>query len=292
MGRIAPLKGLDMTLQPQAVPAPLNGNSTHQAFSATRTHSIGPVGAADRSKDSRKLYSRLIGGLFLAGFLVYGLGEGLVNSVVGHSGFLSTVSAHKTVLVLGAFLMLLNVGVDVGKGVLFFPILERHGKRTAVGYLATMIVEVVLLAVGVLSLLMIVPLAEQAAKAGPAGAGWAQALGSLAVQANTMAYQVAELSLAVGCVFLCWLLLRTRLIPRPLAILGLIGYPILAAGTIAELFGIHIGLLLTIPGGLFELALAFWLLIKGFNPQAYGQVSDNQVRDNRTPSAASSPATA
>jgi hypothetical protein len=95
------------------------------------------------------------------------------------------------------------------------------------------------------------------------------------------------MSLAVGCVFLCWLLLRTRLIPRPLVILGLIGYPILAAGTIAELFGIHIGLLLTIPGGLFELALAFWLLIKGFNPQAYGQ-----VRDNRTASETSSLATA
>jgi Domain of unknown function (DUF4386) len=276
-----------MTLQPQAVPAPLNGKPTHQTFPAERTSSISPVGAVDSSKDSRKLYSRLIGGLFLAGFLVYGLGSGLVNSVVGGSGFLSTVSTHKTVLIFGAFLMLLNVGVDVGKGVLFFPILERHGKRTALGYLAAMIVEVVLLAGGVLSLLMIVPLAEQAAKAVPAGAGWAQALGSLAVEANTMAYQVAEMSLAVGCVFLCWLLLRTGLIPRPLAILGLIGYPILAAGTIAELFGIHIGLLLTIPGGLFELALAFWLLIKGFNPQAYGQ-----VRDNRDRRAASAPATA
>ena len=87
--------------------------------------------------------------------------------------------------------------------------------------------------------------------------------------------------------FLCWLLLRTGLIPRPLAILGLIGYPILAAGTIAELFGIHIGLLLTIPGGLFELTLAFWLLIKGFNPQAYGQ-----VRDNLTAPSASAPVTA
>ncbi|HEY4574486.1 MAG TPA: DUF4386 family protein [Thermoanaerobaculia bacterium] len=95
------------------------------------------------------------------------------------------------------------------------------------------------------------------------------------------------MSLAVGGVFLCWLLLRTGLIPRPLAILGLIGYPILAAGTIAELFGIHIDLLLTIPGGLFELAPAFWLLIKGFNPQAYGQ-----VRDNRDRRAASAPATA
>jgi hypothetical protein len=63
------------------------------------------------------------------------------------------------------------------------------------------------------------------------------------------------------------------------------GYPILPAGTIAELFGIHIGLILTIPGGLFELALAFWLL-KGFNPQAYGQVRDNQVRRAAAPATA------
>jgi hypothetical protein len=42
-----------------------------------------------------------------------------------------------------------------------------------------------------------------------------------------------------------------------------IGYAIHVAGAIAEIFGIPISLLLLIPGGLFELALGFWLLIKG-----------------------------
>jgi hypothetical protein len=169
--------------------------------------------------------------------------------------------------------MLLNSVVDVGKGVLFFPILENHGKRTALAYLAAMIVEVVLLAVGVLGLLMIVPLAQQGVDAGQASAGWAKALGSLAVQWNTMAYQIAEMSLGLGGVFLCSLLFRTRLIPRLLAVWGLIGYAILMAGAIAEIFGIHIGLIFSIPGGLFELALGIWLLIKGFQPEAYGQDS-------------------
>jgi len=159
--------------------------------------------------------------------------------------------------------MLLNTGVDVGKGVLFFPILEKHSKRTALAYLATMIVEVVLLDVGVLALLLIVPLAQHAAEAG------AQTLGSILVQSNAMAYQIAEMSLGVGCVFLCLLLFRTRLIPRWLAISGLIGYPFLVAGTIAEIFGIHIGLYLTIPGFFFELVLPFWLFFKGFQPEAY-----------------------
>jgi hypothetical protein len=214
---------------------------------------------------SRMTDSRLIGALFLSGFLVYGVGFGLVKSVTGAPDFLSTVSAHRSILVFGAFLMLLNTVVDVGKGVLFFPILENHGKRTALGYLATMIVEVVLLDVGVLALLMIAPLSDQHG----VGAGVTKALGSLAIQANAMAYQVAEMSLAVGCVFLCVLLFRTRLIPRWLAISGLIGYPILMAGAIAEIFGIHIGVMLTIPGMFFELVLPFWLFSKGFQPEAY-----------------------
>src|SRR5437764_1137403 len=147
--------------------------------------------------------------------------------------------------------MLLNTLVDVAKGVLFFPILENHGKRTALGYLAAMIVEVVLLTVGVLALLMIVPLAQQAAGAGAASVGWANALGALAVQSNAMAYQVGEIALGVGAIFLCALLFRTRLVPRWLSISGLISYPVLIAGCIAEIFGVHIGTQLTIPGMFF-----------------------------------------
>ena len=124
------------------------------------TTSQTPVEAKAKPRDlagSRMMYSRMIGALFLLGFLFYGVGSGLATSLVGGSNFLSTIAASQTLLVIGAFLMFLNTGVDVGKGVLFFPILEKHSKRTALAYLATMIVEVVLLAIGVLALLLIVP---------------------------------------------------------------------------------------------------------------------------------------
>src|SRR5947208_8695260 len=223
---------------------------------------------------SRMTYSRFIGALFLFGFLCYGVGSGLATSLGGGSNFLSTIAASPTLLVIGAFLMFLNTGVDVGKGVLCFPILEKHSKRTALAYLATMIVEVVLLAIGVLALLLIVPLARHAGEAG------AQTLGLILVQTNATAYQMGEMALGVGAVFLCLLLLRTQLIPRWLAISGLIGYPILVAGTIAEIFGIHIGLYLTIPGFFFELVLPFWLFFNGFQPDAYrGQPVNVAISD-------------
>jgi len=233
-----------------------NGRVSTESHTPAKAKSLDLAG-------SRMTYSRLIGALFLVGFLTYGVGSGLVTSLVGGSNFLSTIAASQTILVIGAFLMFLNTGVDVAKGVLFFPILEKHSKRTALAYLATMIVEVVLLSIGVLALLLIVPLAKHAGEAG------AQTLGAILVQTNATAYQMGEMTLGVGAVFLCLLLFRTQLIPRWLAISGLIGYPVLVAGTIAEIFGLHIGLYLTIPGFFFELVLPFWLFFKGFQPEAY-----------------------
>jgi hypothetical protein len=216
----------------------------------------------------RSARAGLIGGLFISGFVVYGVGFALVTSVVGGSDFLASVPAHQHTLVLGAFLMLLNTVVDVGKGVLFFPILARHSLFTALAYLATVIVEVVLLAVGVVFLLLIVPLAHQAVDSGQTEASWARSMAAVAVRGDAIAYQIAEMSLAVGCIILCSLLLRSGLVPSGLARWGVIGYAALGSGAVAETFGLHIALVLSIPGRLFEVALGVWLIVKGFRPEA------------------------
>jgi hypothetical protein len=231
---------------------------------------MSPAGAAQEtaSMASRLLYSRLIGALFLAAFAFYGGGFGLVTSVVGARDFLLAISAHQTTLVLGAFLMLLNSVAVVGLGALFFPIIENHGKRTALVYLASRIVEAVLLAIGVLCLLMLIPLGQYAGDVGGASVAWAAAFGTLLTQANSMAFQIAMMSLGLASLFLCVLLFRTRLIPGFLAVWGCVGYALFLGGAIAEIFGMSIGVMLSIPGGLFEVAVGLWLLVKGFQAEA------------------------
>ena len=218
---------------------------------------------------SRMWSSRLIGALFLVGFLTYGTGAGLVGSVVDGPAFLSTIEAEQTTLAVGALLMLATAAVDIGKAVLFYPVLAPHGIRTAVAYLATMVFEMAMMTVGVLALLMILPLADRVA-AGEQSAESAQALASLAVDANETAYQIGQLSLAFGCLFLCALLLRSGLIPGWLAATGLIGYAVHMVGAGAEIVGLPLSLWLLIPGALFEITLALWLIVRGFNPTAYG----------------------
>jgi hypothetical protein len=208
-----------------------------------------------------KRYARIFGALFIGGFLAYGIGFGLVSSVTTAPDFLSALAANSTILVLGAFLMLLNTALDIGKGVLLFPIAERRGKRTGLVYLAAITAQVVLLDLGVLFLLMLVPLSAFVAGAAD---GAPTGLGSLLTQANTLAYQLGEGTLAFGALFMTWFLFRTRLVPRTLALWGVVGYAVLLTGSIAEIFGIHVSLLLSIPGGLFEVTLGVWLIAKGF----------------------------
>ena len=236
------------------------------SLTAPATHHRVPVRPGQPRTASRMWTSRLIGGLFLAGFVVYGTGSVLVTSVIDGPDFLTDLGSVKTTLALGAFLMIATTAVDIGKAVLFFPVLERHGKRTAVAYLATMIFEMVLMTVGALALLLLIPLADQADQVGH---GVAQALASLAVDANETAYQIGQLSLAFGCLFLCALLHRSGLVPRWLAGWGFVGYALHLAGSAAEIFGAPISLVLLVPGGVFEVTLAVWLIVKGFSPAAY-----------------------
>jgi hypothetical protein len=224
-------------------------------------HLPGPTAAGSMTADVRT-HGRLIGALFLAGFVTYGVGFALVSFVIDERDVPSAVSRHQTTLAVGAFLMLLTTAVDIGKAVLFFPLLDAYGRRTALTYLAAMVFEVALMAVGALSLLTLVPMAEQV-ETGVLSADLADSLSTLAVDVNAIAYQIGQAGLAFGAFFLCLLLFRARLAPRLLAVWGMLGYLLHFAGAAVELFGIHISLVLLVPGGLFEVAFGAWLLAGG-----------------------------
>src|SRR3954463_1704981 len=187
--------------------------------------------------------ARIVGVLILGGYLAYGPGSPIAAGIV-HSGHRSSSTA---LFVTGAALMLLNSAFVIGIGVLMFPILRDHNKAIAAGYLGTRIFEGVGLAIGVVSLIV------------------ATGSGSPAIHANSVCYNVAEAGLGIGSLFFCALLLRTGLVPRFLAAWGFIGYACFAGGTLLELFGVAgAGLVGAIPGGLFELTFAIWLIARGF----------------------------
>src|SRR4051812_44384471 len=211
---------------------------------------LGAIPASDHSTSppvvrpdsSVRRTARLVGVLFLAGFLAYGVGS-LIATPIVRSG---ERSGSTGLFVTGAALMLLNSAFVIGIGVLMLPILRPHDKAIAAGYLGTRIFEGVVLAIGVVSLVV---LTDSAA----------------AIHANSVCYNIGEAGLAIGSLFFCALLFRTGLVPRFLAVWGLIGYACFAGGNLLELFGVAgAGLVSSIPGGLFEVTFAIWLIARGF----------------------------
>lgn len=208
--------------------------------------------------------ARIVGVLFLAAMLTYGPGSGLIAAILDTPDYLSAVAASKMTFTLGAVLMLLDAVVVVGIGVLLFPILKGHDERIALGYCVSRVIEGVLLTLGVISLLSLTTASERYV----AGAAHFETLGAVAIQVNDLSYQSAMATLGVGSVFFCYLLYQTKLIPRMLALWGFAGYAVFLAGAVLEIFGLGVGLVLSVPGGLFEVFLGIWLLTKGFNASA------------------------
>jgi hypothetical protein len=82
---------------------------------------------------------------------------------------------------------------------------------------------------------------------------------------NYYAYQIGMVIWGIGGLMFDYLLYQSKLVPRPLAVWGVIGYIVFISGITLELFGYGVGVLLSIPGGLFEVSLSVWLIVRGFS---------------------------
>ncbi len=201
-----------------------------------------------------KTQQRLAGILFLAAFLAYGFGAGLVAGILEAMNPAGALVAKRTEFFTGASLMLLNSVIVAGIGLLLRPVLAHYSKAVSRLYLLTRLAEAALLAAGVIAVIYFMTVQEPTPPFAMMKAR----------RANFFAYQIGMAVLGFGSLFFCALLHRARLIPRFAAIWGFCGYAIFLAGALLELGGVNSGVLLSIPGGLFELFFGVWLIVKGF----------------------------
>jgi Domain of unknown function (DUF4386) len=143
----------------------------------------------------------------------------------------------------GAFLELILIIANIGTAFVLFPILKRVSEILALGYVTARLVECVFIAVGLLSLLTVVTLRQEGAAAG-ADAGSLVAVGQSLVALHGWTFVLGP-GFVVGVgngLMLGYLMYRSALVPRPMAMLGLIGGPlIIASGAAVVLGGIEAG---------------------------------------------------
>jgi len=189
-------------------------------------------------KSTRKI-AVFVGVLFLTATVTFATGSGLIRS------FFIDENPNKTSLIMGVLLEIACGVAVVGIGVLMFPILKVFNKKLALGYVVFRIIECAIIIGGGMYILFLLKLL------------WKYEM-------------ILFLFTGLGGLIFSYLLYQSQLVPRLLSVLGIIGYAMLSVGVLLDLLGYFYmnsdaGMLLYIPGGLFELFLPVWLFIKGFN---------------------------
>jgi len=213
--------------------------------------------------------ARLAGALIILSYLSYGLPNGIfVQPLVTATDPLAAIAANGTQLTVAALLMAINSAAIIGIALFLYPIVKRHSESIALAYVVTRTFESLVMIAGIIGLLVLVPVSQAAVQGGAADAATMGALSAFAVHGNAMAYRIAMISLSVGSIPFCYLLYRARLVPRVLPVLGVVGYLALSTMMVVETLGGGVDpivYLLYVPGMLFEIGLACWLLVKGLD---------------------------
>src|SRR5215213_2614517 len=197
----------------------------------------------------------------------------LYDSVLNDVDYIVGAGADANVI-LGAFLEVLIAIAIIGTAVTLFPLLKRQNEGFALGYVAARIFESTMIVVGIIGLLSVVTLRQEFA--GVAGAEAASLVedGRSLVAIHDWTFLLGPgLMPGLNDIMLGYLLYASRLVPRALALLGIVAGPVHFASFVAVLLGVieagSVGQgIASIPVAAFEVILGIWLIVKGFNPSA------------------------
>lgn len=179
---------------------------------------------------------------------------------------------------LGVLCEVVLVVAVTGTGAALFPVLRRHGEGLALGYAFGRLLEAAVIAIGIVAVLALVTLRRDAGAADGADV-------ALAAVHDWTFLLGPNIALGLNTILLAYLAYRARLVPRLIAVLGLIGGPLICASAVAVMFGAYAqlsaaGAAAALPVFAWELGLAGWLIIRGFGPgsgaasRADGEVAD------------------
>ncbi|MEU4243898.1 DUF4386 domain-containing protein [Actinoplanes sp. NPDC026619] len=192
----------------------------------------------------------------------------LLSPVLHHADYIISAGAD-TRVVWGCLLDVVNALAAIGTAVALFPVVKRQNEGLALGFVMSRMLEGAVVLIGVVSLLAIVTLRQNPAGADPATL---LATGHSLVAVRDWTFLLGPgLMPAFNALLLGTLLFRSRLVPRLIPLIGLIGAPLLLAADLATLFGHNTqtsaaSFLLTLPVAAWELSVGLYLTIKGFRP--------------------------
>ncbi len=219
------------------------------------------------SSDQRT--ARVVGWLFIGTFVFSIPGYLLYGPVLNHHDYILGAGSDKQIA-LGAFLEILTAICNIGTAVALYPVAKRQNEGVALGYVASRVLESTIIVAGIVSVLSVVTLRQDLAGTG-ADAGTLTVAGRTLVAFHDWTFLLGPgFCAGIGNgLLLGYLMYTSGLIPRRLALLGLVGGALAVVAATGALLGVYDKQsapqgVLTIPEIVWEAWFGLYLVIKGF----------------------------
>ena len=216
--------------------------------------------------DSNRKTAIIVGILFLIATVIIIIG-GIFSLSIYESDYLTAVSANENQVILGALLEIIATAAIVGIPIAMYPILKKHNEGLALGYVGTRIFEGLIIFLNTIILLSILALSQEFVNTVTPDASYFQTSGTLLLAAREQISILVDFPFPIGAVIFSYLLYKTKLTPRWLAVLGIIGGVLWLATAPLRMFGFNPEPMefMALPIAAQEMILAIWLIVKGFN---------------------------
>ena len=186
------------------------------------------------------------------------------------ANFLAGMAPNNVKILAGAFTVLFMEMCCVGIAIALYPVLKKYSEGLAMGAVGFRTVGAIASMFSPVFVIMALNLSQSyAANGGDTALYTAQGAAFLAGH-NWLGSAVAVMGWAIGAGMYHWIFFKTGLIPRWLALWGIIGVPFTVAVAVLTAFQVTtpdmaLDTFLNVPLGLQEIPLAIWLIAKGFN---------------------------
>jgi hypothetical protein len=213
--------------------------------------------------------ARIFGVLFALTFITSIAAVLLYDPVLNDADYILGAGAD-TRVELGALCEIFLAITNIGTAVVLWPIVRRQSETLALSFVASRVVESIVIVVGLISLLSVVTLRDDLAGAG-ADAGSLSVAGKALVAIHDWTFLLGPgFCVGVNGLLLGYLFYRSGLVPRWIAMFGLVGGPLIFASAIAVLLGAYeqggTHFLFSIPEIVFEASITIYTIVKGFRP--------------------------
>lgn len=228
----------------------------------------------DNHVKNNRQRATFVGIMFILATVSAILGLLFYQPILTGPDYLINGAARQNQIALGALMELVLVCTAIGTAIGLFPVLKPYGERIALGHLFFRFLEAGIITIGIVAVLSLLTLSQDFVAAAAPDAAAYHAAGTLLIAIHDWTFMLGPLfMLGINTFMYSSLLYKSKVVPRWLAGWGLIGATLVFAAALLVLFGVFVQLsvwvtLLALPIATYEMVLAGWLIIKGFNSAA------------------------